>query len=115
MNHGPHHDLTIRTQFGKCAYILSRIVHRQTRWNILVTWSKHSTFTHRIQKYNIYYLQREVESHTRKTERRGRVVNTSTSYSGVPVLNSRHRRPAILIEAFRGFPQSLQATAGIIP
>jgi hypothetical protein len=42
-----------------------------------------------------------------KTERRGRVVNTPASYSSGPVFDSRSRRQAILIEVFRGFPQSL--------
>jgi hypothetical protein len=46
-----------------------------------------------------------------RTKRRGRVVNTPTSYSGGPGFDYRSRRPAILIEVFRGFPQSLQANA----
>jgi hypothetical protein len=40
---------------------------------------------------------------------------TPTSYSGGPGFDSRLRRPAILIEVFRGFPQSLQANAWIVP
>jgi hypothetical protein len=48
-------------------------------------------------------------------ERRGRAVNTPTSYSGGPAFDSRSRGPAILIQGFRGFPQSLQANAGIVP
>jgi hypothetical protein len=40
------------------------------------------------------------------------VDNTPASYSGGPGFDS---RPAILIEAFRGFMQSIQANAGIIP
>jgi hypothetical protein len=45
------------------------------------------------------------------TERRGRVVNTPASYLGGPGVKSRPKRPAILIEVFRGFPQFLQANA----
>jgi hypothetical protein len=37
-------------------------------------------------------------------ERRVRVVNTATSYSGGPRLDSQPRRPAILTEVFRDFP-----------
>jgi hypothetical protein len=48
-------------------------------------------------------------------EGRGRVVKTPTSYSGGLGLDSRPRRPATLIADFRGFPQSLQANAGIVP
>jgi hypothetical protein len=43
------------------------------------------------------------------------VVNTSASYSGGPGFKSRLRRPAILIEIIHGFPQSLQANAGMVP
>jgi hypothetical protein len=42
------------------------------------------------------------------TERRGRVVNTSYSYSGGPGFNSRPWRPAILIKVINCFPQSMQ-------
>jgi hypothetical protein len=49
------------------------------------------------------------------TERRGRVVNTPTSYSGGPGFDYRPRRSAILTESFRGFSQSLQANSGIVP
>jgi hypothetical protein len=48
-------------------------------------------------------------------ERRVRVVNTNTSYSGGPGFDCRPRRPAILIEVLRGFPLSLRANAGIVP
>jgi hypothetical protein len=44
----------------------------------------------------------------------GRVVKAPTSYSGGPGFDSRPARAAILIEVFRGFPQSLQANAGIV-
>jgi hypothetical protein len=37
------------------------------------------------------------------------------SYSGGPGFKSLPRWPAILIEVFRGFPQSLQVIAGIVP
>jgi hypothetical protein len=50
-----------------------------------------------------------------KTERRGRVANTHASYSGGPGFKSRPRRPALLTEVFRGFPQSLQVSDGIVP
>jgi hypothetical protein len=50
-----------------------------------------------------------------KIERRGRVVNPPASYPGGPEFKSRPRRSAMLIEAFRGFRQSLQANAGIVP
>jgi hypothetical protein len=46
-------------------------------------------------------------------ERRGRVVDTTTSYSGGPGFKS-VRRPAFLTEGFRGFPQSPE-NAGIVP
>jgi hypothetical protein len=49
------------------------------------------------------------------TERRGLVVNIPASYSGGHGFKSRPRPSAILIEGFRGFPQSLQTNAGIIP
>jgi hypothetical protein len=49
------------------------------------------------------------------TERRGQVVNTPSSYSGAPGMKTRPRRPAILIEFFRCFPQFLQADSGIVP
>jgi hypothetical protein len=42
-------------------------------------------------------------------ERRGRVVSTPALYSGGPGFESRPRRPAVLIEGFCGFLQSLQA------
>jgi hypothetical protein len=48
------------------------------------------------------------------TEGRGRVVNTA-SYSGGPGSKSKFRRPAIVFEFLRGFSQSLQANAGIVP
>jgi hypothetical protein len=47
-------------------------------------------------------------------ERRGRVAVTPASYSRGPGFKYRPRRPAILVEVFRGSPQSLQANAGII-
>jgi hypothetical protein len=49
------------------------------------------------------------------TERRGRLVNNPALYWEGPGFDSRNRRPAILSEAFRGFHQSLQANAGIVP
>jgi hypothetical protein len=52
---------------------------------------------------------------TKETERHSRVGNISSSYSGGPGFESRGRRPAILTEGFRGFPQSLHAKAGIVP
>jgi hypothetical protein len=61
------------------------------------------------------FLCAAVVSPVPRTERHGRVVNTPTSYSGGPGLESRPRRPAILIEGFRGFPQSLQDIVGIVP
>jgi hypothetical protein len=48
------------------------------------------------------------------SERRCRIVNNPASYSGGTGFKSRPRRTAILIEVFRGFPQSLQANAGIV-
>jgi hypothetical protein len=45
----------------------------------------------------------------------GRVVNTPTLYAGGPEFDSQPRRMAILTEVFRGFPQSLQANARIVP
>jgi hypothetical protein len=53
--------------------------------------------------------------HIAPTERRGTVINTPVSYSGGPGFNSRPRRPALLIEDFCGFLQSLQANFGIVP
>jgi hypothetical protein len=50
-----------------------------------------------------------------RTECRGRVVETPASYSGGPGFKSRPRRPAIVIHVFRGFPDFLQANAGIEP
>jgi hypothetical protein len=48
-------------------------------------------------------------------ERSDPVINTPASYSGDPGFKSRSRRPAILIEVFRCFPQSLQAHSGTVP
>jgi hypothetical protein len=48
------------------------------------------------------------------TERRGRVFNNPASYSEGPEFKSWPRLPAILIEVFRDFPQSLQVNAGIV-
>jgi hypothetical protein len=48
-------------------------------------------------------------------ECRGRVVNTPTSYLGGSGFDSRSQRPAVVIEVFRGFPQSLKANVGIVP
>jgi hypothetical protein len=47
-------------------------------------------------------------------ERRGGLVNTPP-YSGGPGFKSQPRRPAILTDVFRSFPQYLQANAGIVP
>jgi hypothetical protein len=46
------------------------------------------------------------------TEHHGRVVNTPALYSGDPGFKSQSRRPAMLIEIFRGFIQSLQTIPG---
>jgi hypothetical protein len=43
------------------------------------------------------------------------VVNTPASYSVSPGFKSLPRRLAILIEVFRGFPQSLQTNSWIVP
>jgi hypothetical protein len=48
------------------------------------------------------------------TARRGRVVNIPALYPGVPGVQMSARRLAILTDASRAFPQSLQAHAGII-
>jgi hypothetical protein len=42
------------------------------------------------------------------------VVKIHASYSGGPGFESRTRRPAILLEVFGGFPQSLLANSGIV-
>jgi hypothetical protein len=44
-----------------------------------------------------------------------RGYTTPASYSGGPGFDSLPQRPAILIDVFRGFPQSLQVNAGIVP
>jgi hypothetical protein len=49
-----------------------------------------------------------------ETERRGPVVNDPASYLGGPGFESQTRKPAILIEVFRGYPQSHQSNAGIL-
>lgn len=49
------------------------------------------------------------------TKRRGGVVGTDTSYLGSPEFDIRPRRQAVLTVVFRGFPDSLQANAGIVP
>jgi hypothetical protein len=41
--------------------------------------------------------------------------STPVSYSGGPRFQISARRPAIFIEVFHDFPQSLQANAGIVP
>jgi hypothetical protein len=46
------------------------------------------------------------------TERRGFVVNTLTSYLGSPGLDSRPRRPAILIKAFMSRGSSVSIVSG---
>jgi hypothetical protein len=46
------------------------------------------------------------------TESRGRVVNIPASCSGGPRFDFRPRRPAILIEVFRGVPQLLRRMQG---
>jgi hypothetical protein len=48
---------------------------------------------------------------SKDTERRGRVLNIPASYSGGAGFDSRPQPPAILIDIFRSFPQSLQANA----
>jgi hypothetical protein len=56
-----------------------------------------------------------------ETERHGRMVDTRASYSGGPEFKSRPRLSAVLIEYFRGLPQSmfcyvlLVARIGIVP
>jgi hypothetical protein len=47
-------------------------------------------------------------------ERRVRVVNTPASYYGNFGFQCRPQRPAILIDVFRVFSQSLQASADIV-
>jgi hypothetical protein len=54
---------------------------------------------------------RPVVDTCRRTELRGRVLNTCVPCSGGPGFTSWSQRPAILIEVFQGFPQSLQANA----
>jgi hypothetical protein len=51
--------------------------------------------------------------HGAGTERRCRVANTSALYSECP--GFKNSAPALLLEDFRGFPQSLQANIGIVP
>jgi hypothetical protein len=58
------------------------------------------------QKYQKVCLEQTGKK--KKTECCGQVVNTPASYSGGTALKSRPQRPAILIEDFCGFPQSLQ-------
>jgi hypothetical protein len=53
--------------------------------------------------------------HQHQTERRGRAVNISVSYSGRPGFESRSRQPAVLTQGFCAFPQSLLANASIVP
>jgi hypothetical protein len=45
----------------------------------------------------------------------GRVVNIPASHSGSSRVQNSARRPASLTEFFHGFPQTLQANAGIVP
>jgi hypothetical protein len=45
-----------------------------------------------------------VVAHVDGTERRGRVVNSPTPYSGDLGFDPWSRLPAVLIEVFRGFP-----------
>jgi hypothetical protein len=52
---------------------------------------------------------------SRFTEHRDRVFNTAASYSGGAGFKPRSRKPFILIEVYRGFPQSVEANAGIVP
>jgi hypothetical protein len=49
------------------------------------------------------------------TEHRCRIRNIPASYAGGLGFKSRSRQPAILVEVFRSFPQSLEANAGIVP
>jgi hypothetical protein len=65
-----------------------------------------------VRTYLLIYLY---ANSTAQTEGSGRVVNTPASFSGGPGLKSRTRRPVSLTEVFLGFPQSLQANAGIVP
>jgi hypothetical protein len=66
-------------------------------------------------KGNAKFYLKSISFRTRLTERRVRVVHTPTSYSGGAGFNSLPRRPAIPIQVFRGFPQSLKVNAGIVP
>jgi hypothetical protein len=55
------------------------------------------------------------EFHYCKTESCGQLVNTPTSYLEGPLFDCWPQQPAILIEDFRGFPQSLKANARLMP
>jgi hypothetical protein len=82
---------------------------------IMKHFSKAVLITDRSEGLMQYFLSHaEISSQKFPTEHRGRVVNTP-SYSGCPGFDSRSRQPPILIDDFRGFPQSLQANAGIVP
>jgi hypothetical protein len=48
-------------------------------------------------------LSRKIPEPDMDTEHRGRVVNTPASYSRCPRFKSWPRRPAILIDVYRGF------------
>jgi hypothetical protein len=61
------------------------------------------------------FKQYNVSFRSGLTERRDQVVNTPASYLRGPGFDSVARRPAILIEIFRGFSQSLQENAGLVP
>jgi hypothetical protein len=84
---------------------------------IKILWTDEATFTHSdtTNVHNILLLasQESPRNNTRisSTEHRGLVVNTPASYS---VQGSNHRpETGYLVWAFCGFPQSLQANAGI--
>jgi hypothetical protein len=57
----------------------------------------------------------QLQSYTNLAECHGPVVNTPASYSGGARVKSQDWSSAILTEVLCGFPQSLQANAGIGP
>jgi hypothetical protein len=58
-----------------------------------------------------YFVSKHLSLSYKRTERRGRVVNTPASYLEGPGFKSLPRRPATLIEVFRGFSLSFQVNA----
>jgi hypothetical protein len=88
-----------------CCRIRGSVTDSTKSCNRIVSWA--------ISKY-VMSLRLNISENS-VIERHGRVVKTPTSYSGGPGFDSRTRRPDILIEVFRAFPQSLQANVGIVP